>query len=717
MSAKLRCEFTQTDVSPKKQKSPKSPKSPQSPKFAELKIFKDEAKRHARAKDKRFIVSLYRVPHGEQMRPKRHLAFSHEIVSPKNGTSKKIDYKLQGNPEFYSKESMEKRKNLFKSKLIFGQILSFWKTHKMKRNSLLPKKSYLRGHMLMAKALDSNFSNSKALITAMHDWRHDCRCKEIVSKHPFDKRNLKKLVKTDPLLEKQLKIQIRERDSEKDMSKSNLKDTQQLSKGGVRKSSFTEPRKDIEPEGLNLWQFRRSMFELADKWTESIDELVYARFLFRLHARITVTLAAGPQKRTWMSLTEVSPLSRKEIIEPLKKVEEDLIYKHGKKAEATWRSSSRSRSRRRSKKRPNTAYKRKKIVVRSRSVPNKGNCSSISKLKSIFQELEKSDNMKLTEAKKMMVLDIVRDISENDDVDAILDPFTKEQALHVVSRMGFVEAVELLLRKNAKPLVEDAKGRTPLYHAEAALQSAKRDEDHQLEAQYYQVIRLLEHAAEKRDVPTNSSSMNSLQKILDASSISEAQTSTSTSMINSLISRTLSSNTDIALNPRNLGGPLTSSFGGAQTIRNRHSRPPLDPSSFVSSSSSSSSSSLASTSATTAATHRMHFKLPTSLKGRRVINTERRAKSSDRILYHTNSDISETGALKGAGRITRPHVFTRKHRGQSDGTYFGGMMVQRLKSNDSLLQQQPRNAASVDPPKRRGRSRGAPPSRSKLRPR
>eukprot|EP00466_Bigelowiella_natans_P000159 jgi/Bigna1/125457/aug1.1_g165 len=426
MSAKLRCEFTQTDVSPKKQKSPKSPKSPQSPKFAELKIFKDEAKRHARAKDKRFIVSLYRVPHGEQMRPKRHLAFSHEIVSPKNGTSKKIDYKLQGNPEFYSKESMEKRKNLFKSKLIFGQILSFWKTHKMKRNSLLPKKSYLRGHMLMAKALDSNFSNSKALITAMHDWRHDCRCKEIVSKHPFDKRNLKKLVKTDPLLEKQLKIQIRERDSEKDMSKSNLKDTQQLSKGGVRKSSFTEPRKDIEPEGLNLWQFRRSMFELADKWTESIDELVYARFLFRLHARITVTLAAGPQKRTWMSLTEVSPLSRKEIIEPLKK--------------------------------------------------------------------------KLTEAKKMMVLDIVRDISENDDVDAILDPFTKEQALHVVSRMGFVEAVELLLRKNAKPLVEDAKGRTPLYHAEAALQSAKRDEDHQLEAQYYQVIRLLEHAAEKRDV-------------------------------------------------------------------------------------------------------------------------------------------------------------------------------------------------------------------------
>mmetsp|Transcript_26719 Transcript_26719/g.44869 ORF Transcript_26719/g.44869 Transcript_26719/m.44869 type:complete len:359 (+) Transcript_26719:960-2036(+) len=84
---------------------------------------------------------------------------------------------------------------------------------------------------------------------------------------------------------------------------------------------------------MSLPQFRRSFFELADQWTDSVDEMEYALFLFRLLARITVTKSCPfkKQQRTWKSLVEVSPFGKKDLTAPLQKIEEEMIKKYSRK--------------------------------------------------------------------------------------------------------------------------------------------------------------------------------------------------------------------------------------------------------------------------------------------------------------------------------------------------------------------------------------------------
>jgi len=395
------------------------------------------------------------------MRSKKHMAFQHEVVSSKNKSKEAVDYKLQGNPEFYKKSAIRKREKLFSSKLIEGQILNFWNTYKLKSNSLLSKQLYLRVHMLMSKALDPKFSKSKALITAMLDWRHDCKCREIVSSHAFNAARRKE--KLNPELEKELRAQVQE--WERKEKKEN--------EVPVFKRRKPTSLRDQSGEGLTLWQFKRSMFEIVDKWTDSIDEMDYARFLFRLYARVTVSYKGQEKQRQWKSLTEVSPISRADLLEPLKNAEEEIINQIAREMKIEFRKP-----------------KSKRSGVRSRSTPVKGNRYN-NILRNLFKKLRSADGT-MDDDFKELVLEAIRGV-DHKMINTVLDPLTRESALHIAVSSSFTEAVELLLSRNAEVNCKDLKGNTPLSCAFDAMAQARRTGDHNKQAQCFRIMRLLQN--------------------------------------------------------------------------------------------------------------------------------------------------------------------------------------------------------------------------------
>jgi len=412
---------------------------------SDAEVFKKEAERHVQATERKFIISSYRIPHGKALNERKHMQFDHECnkSQPRKGS----DYKQDANLEFYKKSAIEQRKKLFKSKLIEGQIMNFWKTYKLSPDSVLPKRQYLHVHMLMSKALDPQFKKARSAITAIMDWRHDLECLDIVSCAGLDMKILNDDT-IDPEHKQELEAVIKESEEKKSRTVSNLPKM----KGTIprMKRLFTG---DEENMGLTLWQFKRSMFEMVDHWTNSINELDYARFLFRLYSRITVSLTENTNSRNWKSLAEVTPLSREEMLEPLKKAEEEVINALSSALSGfpQYKGMHRGTPRLGS---PNLGHRKQKVTrrskmqkivsARSKSAPKAINRYSM--IRKIFQRILISNGM-IDEEDKKEAMNILHDAEKHG---VILDLNTRLRLLTISLKTGFVEAVEFLIRQDAK---------------------------------------------------------------------------------------------------------------------------------------------------------------------------------------------------------------------------------------------------------------------------
>jgi len=298
--------------------------------------FESEAEKFisARNNERKFIGTVYKVLTADDLSGKDHLKFAHEdngihSDGKKKKTKKKNwsqkDYKMDGNTMYYTKEAIDMRKRIFLSPIVNGQIKLFWNTFGIGEDGSISQGQYTKIHSLMSKALDKNFDRSHSFINAINDWRRDLTTKDIIALPPKEIRS-KKLMKAKS-------FQIGDGDHEgleKAMENNystgpkipNSRSASGRSRSFMLSNGRTEKKKS--QESMNFLMFRRSIFEVADLWTDSLKEMDYAKFLFRLLIRISVTSSSG---RAWKSLAEVSPLSSKEFLKPLKDVEEDCILK------------------------------------------------------------------------------------------------------------------------------------------------------------------------------------------------------------------------------------------------------------------------------------------------------------------------------------------------------------------------------------------------------
>eukprot|EP00466_Bigelowiella_natans_P007288 jgi/Bigna1/89026/estExt_fgenesh1_pg.C_420119 len=177
---------------PDQKKSPKSVKSRKSfrskisgksplqeKNIPAVSFFRHQVEDALKAKERKFVRSVHQVLSGKELHGKNYLQFCHERRG-KRTTSRKKDYKLQGDIRFYNEDFMRTRINLYESPLIYGQIRLFWDAFNKGPDQTISKREYIRIHALMSKALDAKFRRDHSFVNAMADWKRDISARHII---------------------------------------------------------------------------------------------------------------------------------------------------------------------------------------------------------------------------------------------------------------------------------------------------------------------------------------------------------------------------------------------------------------------------------------------------------------------------------------------------------------------------------------------------------
>eukprot|EP00466_Bigelowiella_natans_P011717 jgi/Bigna1/79860/fgenesh1_pg.65_\ len=343
------------------------------------------------------------------------LLFQHEQEGSKSKLRK--NYKLQGDMSLYSRQNIRKRKELFISHLINGQIRQFWYAYEKDADDRISERAYKRVHCILSKALDPKWAAYKADIQAIQDWRKDMTRQHIISVEERIVRNVVVVgggsAGRDKREAHMRKTRKREREKEEckmkqrpsypsksnhhpliDLNKSKVPKREQRKAKSGRKDSSLRSRRSASPtnsrktfsaciasptfiiekrylriavitelggrgrgllalmisgmlSGMDYLHMKMAIFEIADKWTESIDEEMYACFLHRLLLRTTVTRTNSSRK--WRPLKElraaqISTASPADLLAPPKAQELEVIRLAAKRTAARYNRKSKSRS-------------------------------------------------------------------------------------------------------------------------------------------------------------------------------------------------------------------------------------------------------------------------------------------------------------------------------------------------------------------------------------
>ena len=149
-------------------------------------------------------------------------AYTSVVGTGNDVTSTSLPYNLQGDPDMYSDEAIQRRRELFNHPQIRRLLDLFWHTYEKNEDNEIVFTEYASVHIKMAKAVlgEDQFDVKLAQHQAVQDWKRDT--------------------------------------------------------GG---SAFNV--------GLKYGQFIRSLFELVDIWTDSLEPEDYVQFLETLYFRVT----------------------------------------------------------------------------------------------------------------------------------------------------------------------------------------------------------------------------------------------------------------------------------------------------------------------------------------------------------------------------------------------------------------------------------------------
>lgn len=215
--------------------------------------------------------------------------------------------------------------------------------------------------------------------------------------------------------------------------------------GGTDTPSQRSARGGKNKEGLDYARLRRSLFELADNWTDSIDALKYAAFLFRVHSRITnIRRSADESGRTrvstaWKDLDDVIVLPTEEIGKPVYEVLAELLnsmavsVKGEEKAARRWEA---------------------KYQKRQNNLFDKVLAPAFRQLSSEDKHPDDSTGHELLHA--------LQRCGKNLRLNKIVDSKTKETMLHIAVKVGYEAGATVLINRGAMLDAKDGGLNTPL---------------------------------------------------------------------------------------------------------------------------------------------------------------------------------------------------------------------------------------------------------------
>eukprot|EP00472_Partenskyella_glossopodia_P006075 CAMPEP_0197516550 /NCGR_PEP_ID=MMETSP1318-20131121/1445_1 /TAXON_ID=552666 /ORGANISM="Partenskyella glossopodia, Strain RCC365" /LENGTH=620 /DNA_ID=CAMNT_0043065385 /DNA_START=58 /DNA_END=1917 /DNA_ORIENTATION=- len=202
---------------------------------------------------------------------------------------------------YYTPEAFNGRKGLYHSDLVTGQINRFWHVYKKNGFGKVTKREYCKANFLMQKALQSDFDPFQARMIAHRDWECDSRYN--IDQLLLESETISSESDDDDDDDDDSSDDDDGNNSSIDERSENQNQTQACDdsddKKKRRKSRGKRKRLRMKRlsrlRDLDYRQMRKSVFEIADKWTDKISALGYAVFLHRL--LLSVTVAVDEQQR------------------------------------------------------------------------------------------------------------------------------------------------------------------------------------------------------------------------------------------------------------------------------------------------------------------------------------------------------------------------------------------------------------------------------------
>mmetsp|Transcript_10921 Transcript_10921/g.20036 ORF Transcript_10921/g.20036 Transcript_10921/m.20036 type:complete len:1029 (+) Transcript_10921:121-3207(+) len=213
-----------------------------------------------------------------------------------------------------------------------------------------------------------------------------------------------------------------------------------------KKKSTLRESKVQQQQGMDYKKLHRSLFELADQWTDDIDELIYAGFLFRLYNRITVPIketnkhCASKTKVYLRTMRTVTPFNESNELY-VKLTEEEKKIIHGQASTYFHENDHKKKPQ------PQKPPKAKKVTFEAVIRP-------------AFLEIVQTGKL-LEGGKKKDLLGAIRECSELMG-NPLVDLKTQDTTMHIAAVHGFYEAIGPLHLNGVSIDRKNSKGETPI---------------------------------------------------------------------------------------------------------------------------------------------------------------------------------------------------------------------------------------------------------------
>mmetsp|Transcript_26871 Transcript_26871/g.45146 ORF Transcript_26871/g.45146 Transcript_26871/m.45146 type:complete len:484 (+) Transcript_26871:197-1648(+) len=395
---------------------------------------------------------------------------------------KRVSYKEQGNKEYYTEKSLSLRRELYRSKLIEGQIFRFWKTYRKTKEGVVDKKSYMHAHKLISKALDPSWVCHQAIVTAIKDWQHDLTREfdEIVCVPLYllerEGGEAGSKVKS-PRRGRPLDSRDGQKSGRRGRSKSQNRDERSFERsrspgataksprsrspaarkqaGRISRTRTTFATRKEQYDVLDYRKLKMSIFEIADTWTDDIDELTYAAFLARL-----LTAISEPKSHCWKPLDSVKAVHTKEFLRRTSPEELSNLHLQAlsyKEALALSKSS-----------------KQQYLEVTRETWEGKSGYIAthvIPIFKRLYHTFEKGTTATSPGSINGNKLKLIHGITKGDrkHLNDVILPESGATMLHLACQMGYLDVINALCFRGANIDARNSEGETPLFVSVQAL--------------------------------------------------------------------------------------------------------------------------------------------------------------------------------------------------------------------------------------------------------